>query len=206
MMKEEKKVEYLELIYDLIFVYVIGRSSTLLEISEGGFVSAHAFLSYAVWSFAIIQIWMYSTFYTNMYGLNGIADYVFMFSNMYFLYYLGQGTGSDGEMYALRSRIAWALILLNVCMRYVMVMKKASSGSDAASTVRGLITALSAEALIVTASAFVKGIYGTVLSGVAVITGVIITKLLPNVPRCILWISGIFPRGPCSMWYSPSER
>ena len=28
--REEKKVEYLELIYDLIFVYIIGRNNSLL--------------------------------------------------------------------------------------------------------------------------------------------------------------------------------
>lgn len=31
MEKEEKKVEYLELIYDLIFVYLIGRNNSLLH-------------------------------------------------------------------------------------------------------------------------------------------------------------------------------
>ena len=31
LLKEEKKVEYLEIIYDLIFVYVIGRNNTLLH-------------------------------------------------------------------------------------------------------------------------------------------------------------------------------
>lgn len=29
--KEEKKVEYIELIYDLIFVYIIGRNNSLLH-------------------------------------------------------------------------------------------------------------------------------------------------------------------------------
>lgn len=36
--KEEKKVEYLELIYDLIFVYIIGRNNSLLHAAEGGFI------------------------------------------------------------------------------------------------------------------------------------------------------------------------
>ena len=35
---DEKKVEYIELIYDLIFVYVIGRNNLLLHDFAGGFV------------------------------------------------------------------------------------------------------------------------------------------------------------------------
>ncbi len=32
--RDEKKVEYLELIYDLIFVYLIGRNNSLLHYIE----------------------------------------------------------------------------------------------------------------------------------------------------------------------------
>ena len=34
---QEKKVEYLELIYDLIFVYLVGRNNELLHELSGGF-------------------------------------------------------------------------------------------------------------------------------------------------------------------------
>ena len=56
MLKEEKKVEYLELIYDLIFVYVIGRNSSLLRNVVDGFVPAGTFLAYILYSLAVIQI------------------------------------------------------------------------------------------------------------------------------------------------------
>ncbi|MBR1771440.1 MAG: hypothetical protein IJ747_05375 [Lachnospiraceae bacterium] len=36
MESQEKKVEYLELIYDLIFVYLIGRNNAILHYVEGG--------------------------------------------------------------------------------------------------------------------------------------------------------------------------
>mgnify|MGYP002520469410 CR=1 FL=1 len=39
---EEKKVEYLELIYDLVFVYMVGRNNALLSHFENGFVSGAA--------------------------------------------------------------------------------------------------------------------------------------------------------------------
>ena len=82
MNKEEKKVEYLELIYDLIFVYVVGRSNSLLQHTEGGFVSVLTFLTYLLCTLAIIQIWNFSTFYINMHGRNSVRDHIALFVNM----------------------------------------------------------------------------------------------------------------------------
>ena len=48
MLKEEKKVEYLELIYDLIFVYVIGRNSSLLRNVVDGFVPAGTVIDFSL--------------------------------------------------------------------------------------------------------------------------------------------------------------
>ena len=64
--KNDKKVEYLELIYDLIFVFVIGRNNSLLHITDGGFVSLGGFVSYVVCTLAVIQIWNFTTYYINI--------------------------------------------------------------------------------------------------------------------------------------------
>ena len=61
--KEEKKVEYLELIYDLIFVYIVGRNNSLIQAVGNGFVPAWTFIAYILCTLAVIQIWNYSTFY-----------------------------------------------------------------------------------------------------------------------------------------------
>ena len=93
--KEEKKVEYLELIYDLIFVYLIGRNNSLLHHVENGFISGEMFIIYLLCTFIIIQIWNFSTFYINRYGRNGFRDHIFLFVNMYLLYYMEpENTGS----------------------------------------------------------------------------------------------------------------
>lgn len=79
--KDEKKVEYLELIYDLIFVYVIGRNNSLLHHVSDGFVPGGLFYAYILCSLAVIQIWKFSTYYINMHGRNGLRDHVFLFIN-----------------------------------------------------------------------------------------------------------------------------
>ena len=98
---EEKKVEYLELIYDLIFVYVIGRNNSLLHQTTNGFVDGKVFLAYILCTFTIIQIWNFSIYYINMHGRNGLRDHICLFINMFLLYFIGEGTRTHWEGFLL---------------------------------------------------------------------------------------------------------
>ena len=46
--KKEKKVEYVELIYDLIFVYIIGRNNHLLHNFENKAKSGFSFRNHSL--------------------------------------------------------------------------------------------------------------------------------------------------------------
>ena len=90
---KEKKVEYIELIYDLIFVYLLGRSASLLDRVEAGFLSFSTIAQYLASSLIFIQIWYYSTLYINRYGKNGVRENVMLMINMFLLYVMGAMTG-----------------------------------------------------------------------------------------------------------------
>lgn len=121
--KKEKKVEYIELIYDLIFVYIIGRNNTLLHHTENGFVEPSMFMAYIMCTLAIIQIWTFTTYYINLYGRNSARDYIFMFINMFLLYFIGESTREDWQGYHTQYHIAWILILVNVGIQYIIELK-----------------------------------------------------------------------------------
>ncbi|MBR6950601.1 MAG: low temperature requirement protein A [Oscillospiraceae bacterium] len=116
----EKKVEYIELIYDLIFVYIIGRNNSLLREFSGGFVTWEAFLAYVLTTLAVIQIWNYSTYYVNVYGRRSVREHVFLFINMFLLYFVGQSTRADWRAYHAQYHVAWALILANIGAQYLI--------------------------------------------------------------------------------------
>ena len=175
---EEKKVEYLELIYDLIFVYVVGRNNSLLHNLTNGFVEIPVFLAYVLSSLAIIQIWNFSTFYTNMYGRNGARDHVFMFVNMYLLYYIGEGTRVHWESFQTQYHIAWALILINIGLQYALELRRQEDNPAAKKTVRGLMIALFGEAAVVLAAIPVFLFTGVQLAGVAILFDIAATCLL----------------------------
>ncbi len=122
--KEEKKVEYLELIYDLIFVYILGRNNSLMHHVQDGFVSFGVFLGYMLGTLAVIQIWNFTTFYINIYGRNSVRDHISLFINMYLLYYMGEGISVHWQSSFVRYVAAWGLILVNLGVQHLLEMHR----------------------------------------------------------------------------------
>lgn len=121
--RKEKKVEYVELIYDLIFVYIIGRNNTLLHSIKDGFIEGGMFAAYVMCTLAIIQIWTFTAYYINLYGRNSARDYIFMFVNMFLLYFIAEATIEGWKSYHTQYHIAWALILANIGLQYLIEIK-----------------------------------------------------------------------------------
>ncbi|MBQ3816855.1 MAG: low temperature requirement protein A [Clostridia bacterium] len=180
MQKEEKKVEYLELIYDLIFVYIIGRNNSLLHNIENGFVSGSVLLAYILCSLAIIQIWNFSTFYTNLYGRNNLRDHISMFLNMYLLYYIGEGTRLHWESFQMQYHLAWALILINIGVGYLIELPAHRDNMEAVRTIKGMMIALFGEAAIVLIAIPIFQFTGVQLAGVAILYGILATHFFAD--------------------------
>ena len=174
---EDKQVQYMELIYDLIFVYMIGRNNALLNNFENGFVSPESFCAYALSALAIIQIWNFSTFYINMFGRNGIRDHVFLFINMYLIYFIGEATRSDWEPYQAQYHIAWGLILLNIGIQYLVELRNHKMDVWNRDIIKRMAITLFVEAIIVFIAVFLTPIAMSLVSLCAIITGVIMTAL-----------------------------
>ncbi len=120
----EKKVEYIELIYDLIFVYLIGRSASLLDRVEAGFISGETFGNYVISSLIILQIWYYTTLYMNWFGRNSVRDKVLILVNMILLYFMGANTIHGWDINYPVYMGAWSLILLNLAAQYLLNLRK----------------------------------------------------------------------------------
>ena len=86
----------------------------------GGFVPLPRIIAYILSTLAIIQIWNFSTFYINLFGRNGVRDHIFLFINMYLLYYIGEGTRLSWVLFRTQYHIAWALILINIGVQYLI--------------------------------------------------------------------------------------
>ncbi|MBR1781392.1 MAG: low temperature requirement protein A [Oscillospiraceae bacterium] len=122
--EREKKVEYIELIYDLIFVYLLGRNNALLHSISDGFFTANGYFLYILSTLVILQIWYFSSLFINRYGSNGVSDHIGLFVNMYLLYYLADGTRAQWLGYYTRYNVAWGLILVNLAVQYALRLRR----------------------------------------------------------------------------------
>ena len=152
--KKEKKVEYIELIYDLIFVYVIGRNNALLHIIRDGFVDRTAFLAYIACTVAVIQIWTFSAYYINVFGRKGVQEYVFLCINMFLLYFIAEGTRAGWERFQTQYHVAWALILVNIGVQYLIELIRHKEKDALRKRIIRLMCIIFAEAAIVAAGCF----------------------------------------------------
>ena len=166
---KEKKVEYAELIYDLIFVYIIGRNNSLLHDFENGFVAFGAFMAYVLTTLAVIQIWNYSTYYINVYGRHGVREHVFLFINMFLLYFVGEGTRTDWQGYHTQYHIAWALILVNIGAQYLIELHYQRKRGEAFSQSLRMAMILLIEAAIVLSDIVLFRMTGTTWLSLAAI-------------------------------------
>ena len=174
---DEKKVEYLELVYDLIFIYVIGRTNSLLHHFEDGFVQGNAFLAYFLCTLAVIQIWDFSTYYINMYGRNSVRDHVFLIINMFLLYSMGTATRSDWMGYQDRYHIAWGLILVNIAVQYLIELKNHKEQCDERKAIIRTAISLLLVAALVFITVLIKNTAGVYMSGIAVVVGIVATTI-----------------------------
>lgn len=173
--KEEKKVEYLELIYDLVFVYMVGRNNALLSHFENGFVRVEAFIAYVLCTLAIIQLWNFTTYYINMFGRNGVRDHAFLLINMYLMYFIGESTRFDWAAYQAQYQIAWCLILVNIGMQYVIELRNHEMDVWNRDMIKRMAATLFIEAAIVLSVVFVPPRIAPVMSLAAILSGMVLT-------------------------------
>ena len=171
--KNEKKVEYLELIYDLIFVFVIGRNNSLLHNIEGGFFRGGAFAAYVAGTLAVIQIWNFTTYYINIFGRNGAREHISLFINMFLMYFIAEGIASDWADYYIQYHIAWALILINIGVQYLIELRNHRNNKRMLVQIKRMSVPMFAEAVAVLAVMLIYRSSGIELSWLAIAVGII---------------------------------
>lgn len=63
-----KKVSIPELFFDLVYVYAIGRSMTLIHYLHDGIIPWEDFVIFTLSFLFLINIWVYQTVFLNRYG------------------------------------------------------------------------------------------------------------------------------------------
>ncbi len=180
-LREEKKVEYIELIYDLIFVYLIGRNASLLDRVEAGFVSLETLVNYLISSLIVLQIWNDTTLLVNRFGKNSTSDKLMMLINMFLLYVMGSNTIHGWDMNYAAYMGAWALILINLALQYLWKHRTAENDACRKYTRQNAVLLL-IQAAVIGASIPVYYTWGRSLGQWSVLIGFAAVPFLARIP------------------------
>ncbi len=129
---KEKRVELIELFYDLIYVYAISRLTALIELPGNGFLPLTDFLRYMVLFFVILQSWLYLTNYVNRYGTWKWYEYAITIINMIAAIYLSNTISIAWENNYIPFNAAMLVMLLSVVLLYLIKTGDKSTDPTAA--------------------------------------------------------------------------
>lgn len=167
----EKKVELIELFYDLIFVYAISQLTALISEPVNGSIPLYSFFVYMITSFVILQAWLYFTNYVNRYGKWKWFDYALAIVNMIAVIYMANTITTHWEGMIVPFNISMLVMLLTVVGLYSIQYIKRENNNAARNSLQILsivctIYVIALIAILLNLSAYVIWI-----DVVAVITG-----------------------------------
>ena len=175
--EEERKVEYIELIYDLIFVHTIGRCGALLNL-EHGIPDPMVYLIFMVFSVAVLEAWYFYTIFINRFPQYPKQRNVSIFVSMYLLYYVAAGINDNWRDNYRQIHEGWALILLHLAIQYAIALSKDTKKQ---SVMNRDIFVFVAEPIIILASIPIYNRTGIIISPLAIILGIAIGVTGPKV-------------------------
>ncbi|WP_265457021.1 low temperature requirement protein A [Enterococcus sp. HY326] len=127
-MTKVKKVELIELFFDLIYVYAISKLSEIIHHVGFDGLTFSVLIKYLIAAFVILQGWLYLTNYVNRFGKNSFIDYVGIIVNMFITIYLSNTITTDWVQMYFSFNLAMFLMLLSVCALYFFQKKTNQKG------------------------------------------------------------------------------
>ena len=136
---KERKVENIELFYDLIFVYAISKVSGLIHHSHHGIVEPWAFINFVLASLVILQEWLYLTNYLNRFGTFNFREIITMCINMTAAVYLSNSLLTDWIQAYYPFTISMLIMSLSVAFLYHCQARKKEFGEKESINARNIL-------------------------------------------------------------------
>ncbi|WP_192603136.1 low temperature requirement protein A [Bacillus sp. OAE603] len=120
---EEKKVTWLELFYDLLFVSAVTTSTHVLIHVENGIVHPEYLFKFVLMFIPIWWSWTGQTMFTNRFGKDHINQQVFMVLQMFFVLILVSSLSVDFDQYYFSFLIGYIGIRAITAIQYLRVLR-----------------------------------------------------------------------------------
>lgn len=170
-----KRVSKIALFYDLVFVYMISKTTEILHHLEHGLVSPTSFALFALIVIIFINSWMVQTVFTNRYGIGSWADIAFYFIDMMILLYMSNSFDTNNLTEIKILFISAGLLSLTLASHYLINYFQTTSKIDQnISRAFFLILIFRSIALII------GGLLDNVPGFVLAVIGIIFSWLMPT--------------------------
>ncbi|KXT75508.1 low temperature requirement protein A [Streptococcus sp. DD12] len=136
-----KRVEFSELFFDLVFVYAISKTTSLIHHLHHGMLEWNAFSAFLFSLIVLVNIWMVQTVFTNRYGKNSLFNMLVTFISMGLLLFVSNMMVSDWYPYFHPFSRAIALLSVTQFVQYLVEYKKSSSSPEDKQLIRSFLVA-----------------------------------------------------------------
>ncbi|KZZ85279.1 low temperature requirement protein A [Bacillus sp. SJS] len=134
---EVKKVMWLELFYDLIFVAAVAKATHLLLHVEQGMVPAEYLFKFVLIFVPIWWAWVGQTLFINRFGEDCFTQRIFMIIQMIFVVLMTASLSFDFDPYYLPFLIGYSGIRFLTSMQYLWVLRRVDDSSKPAAKYLG---------------------------------------------------------------------
>ena len=125
-----KRVSLIELFYDLVYVYMISRATSLIHHLHHGVISPVTFVIFALVIIVFINSWMIQTVFTNRYGTSSWTNVIFSFIDMGIVLYMSNAFTATFDHHLATFFLAAGLLSLTLCLQYIIVYAQATKKYD----------------------------------------------------------------------------
>lgn len=139
---KQKRVEFTDLFYDLVFVYAISKTTGLIHHLHDGVLTLDSIFTFLTCLIVLVNTWMIQTMFTNRYGKNSLFNMVIMFADMGLLLLLSNMFTNDWQSYFYP--FAWTLgtLSLTLLIQYMVQYVKKESTEDDKNLIKGFFLIL----------------------------------------------------------------
>ena len=116
-----KQVSLIELFYDLVFVYMISRATSLIHHLHNGVLSPVTLAIFALVVIVFINSWMVQMVFTNRYGKSSWTNITFSFIDMAIVLYMSKPFTATFDRHLATFFTAAGLLSLTLCLQYLLV-------------------------------------------------------------------------------------
>ena len=117
--KPLKKASFVELFFDLVFIFCMRSILPIITAAEGEVVDWYTYYTFTFTFVLMLQIWFGSTIFMNRFGSGGPSDIVYLFTTMFLLFVMTQAISTSWDYYVIYN-VCWILIIVNTMVHWLI--------------------------------------------------------------------------------------